>query len=149
MCWPGENEDDPRSRFINERVHANIQRDGTFSVVPRIYGGVTTPEELSRIAAVAHKYNVPTLKFAGGQRIDLLGVRKVDLPAIWADLDLPSGFAYAKAVRTVKTCVGNTYCRFGTRDSRRGRFTTPLWLLSATNSHMMNSPESLRMAFLN
>lgn len=117
MCWPGENEDDPRSRFVNERVHANIQRDGTFSVVPRMYGGVTTPDELLRIAEVARKYNVPTVKITGGQRIDLLGVKKEDLPAVWEELDMPSGFAYAKAVRTVKTCVGNTYCRFGTRDS--------------------------------
>jgi nitrite reductase (NADH) large subunit len=106
MCWPGENEDDPRSRIANERVHANIQRDGTFSVIPRIYGGVTTPDELMRIAQVAKKYNVPTVKITGGQRIDLLGIKKEQLP-----------HAYAKAVRTVKTCVGSDWCRFGTRDS--------------------------------
>ncbi len=117
MCWPGENEDDPRSRFVNERVHANIQRDGTYSVVPRIYGGVTTPDELIRIGEVARRFGVPTVKVTGGQRIDLLGVAKEDLPAIWQALDLPSGFAYGKAVRTVKTCVGSTWCRFGTRDS--------------------------------
>lgn len=117
MCWPGENEDDPRSRFVNERVHANIQRDGSYSVVPRIYGGVTTPEELVRIGEVARRFGVPTVKITGGQRIDLLGVAKEDLPAIWQALELPSGFAYAKAVRTVKTCVGSTWCRFGTRDS--------------------------------
>lgn len=117
MCWPGENEDDPRSRFINERVHANIQKDGTYSVVPRMYGGVTTPDELLRIAEVAQKYNVPLVKVTGGQRIDLLGVKKEDLPSMWQDLDMPSGFAYAKAVRTVKTCVGSDFCRFGTKDS--------------------------------
>jgi nitrite reductase (NADH) large subunit len=107
------------ARFINDRVHANIQRDGTFSVVPRIRGGVVTPEELRRIADVAERYEVPMVKLTGGQRIDLLGVRKQDLPAIWRELDMPSGHAYAKAVRTVKTCVGSEFCRFGIGDSVR------------------------------
>src|SRR5207247_10303124 len=93
------------ARFINDRVHANIQRDGTFSVVPRMRGGVTTPDELRRIADVADKYEIPMVKVTGGQRIDLLGVRKELLPAIWEELGMPSGHAYAKAVRTVKTCV--------------------------------------------
>ena len=105
------------ARFINDRVHANIQRDGTFSVVPRMYGGVTTPDELRRIADVADKYDVPMVKVTGGQRLDLLGVRKQDLPAIWRDLGMPSGHAYAKAVRTVKTCVGSEFCRFGLGDA--------------------------------
>jgi len=105
------------ARFINDRVHANIQRDGTFSVVPRMYGGVTTPDELRRIADVADKYEVPLVKVTGGQRLDLLGVRKQDLPAIWRDLEMPSGHAYAKAVRTVKTCVGTDFCRFGLGDA--------------------------------
>lgn len=105
------------ARFINDRVHANIQRDGTFSVVPRIYGGVTSPAELRRIADVAEKYEVPMVKITGGQRIDLLGVRKELLPAIWEDLGMPSGHAYAKAIRTVKTCVGKQFCRFGIDDS--------------------------------
>ncbi len=105
------------ARFINDRVHANIQHDGTFSVVPRMYGGVTTPDELRRIADVADKYEVPMVKVTGGQRLDLLGVRKQDLPAIWRDLGMPSGHAYAKAVRTVKTCVGTDFCRFGLGDS--------------------------------
>jgi nitrite reductase (NADH) large subunit len=105
------------ARFINDRVHANIQRDGTFSVVPRMYGGVTTPSELRRIADVAEKYEVPLVKVTGGQRLDLLGVRKRDLPAIWRELDMPSGHAYAKAVRTVKTCVGTDFCRFGLGDA--------------------------------
>jgi nitrite reductase [NAD(P)H] large subunit len=105
------------ARFINDRVHANIQHDGTFSVVPRMYGGVTTPDELRRIADVADKYEVPMVKVTGGQRLDLLGVRKQDLPGIWRDLGMPSGHAYAKAVRTVKTCVGTDFCRFGLGDS--------------------------------
>jgi len=105
------------ARYINDRVHANIQKDGTFSVVPRMYGGVTTPAELRRIADVAERYAVPMVKVTGGQRLDLLGVRKDDLPKIWAELGMPSGHAYAKAVRTVKTCVGSDFCRFGIGDS--------------------------------
>ena len=105
------------ARFINDRVHANIQNDGTFSVVPRMYGGVTTPDELRRIADAADRYDVRMVKVTGGQRIDLLGVRKEDLPDIWRDLGMPSGHAYAKAVRTVKTCVGADFCRFGLGDS--------------------------------
>jgi len=105
------------ARFINDRVHANIQNDGTFSVVPRMYGGVTTPDELRRIADVAERYGARMVKVTGGQRIDLLGIRKQDLPAVWRDLDMPSGHAYAKAVRTVKTCVGSEFCRFGVGDS--------------------------------
>jgi nitrite reductase (NADH) large subunit len=105
------------ARFINDRVHGNIQKDGTFSVVPRMYGGVTTPAELRRIADVAEKYAVPLVKVTGGQRLDLLGVRKEDLPKVWEELGMPSGHAYAKAVRTVKTCVGEDFCRFGLGDS--------------------------------
>jgi len=105
------------ARFINDRVHANIQNDGTFSVVPRIRGGVTTADELRRIADVADKHEVPLIKITGGQRIDLLGVKKEQLPAIWEELDMPSGHAYAKAVRTVKTCVGTDFCRFGLGDA--------------------------------
>ncbi|WP_371368455.1 nitrite reductase large subunit NirB [Pseudomonas sp. QL9] len=115
--WPGEAKDDPQSRLINERAHANIQKDGTYSVVPRMWGGVTNPSELRRIADVADKYNVPMVKVTGGQRIDLLGVKKEDLPAIWKDLDMPSGHAYGKSIRTVKTCVGSEFCRFGTQNS--------------------------------
>jgi nitrite reductase (NADH) large subunit len=101
------------ARYINDRVHANIQNDGTFSVVPRMYGGVTTPDELRRIADAAERYDVRMVKVTGGQRIDLLGVDKADLPKIWKDIGMPSGHAYAKAVRTVKTCVGEEFCRFG------------------------------------
>lgn len=121
LCdWPDEYEDDSRSRYINERVHANIQKDGTYSVVPRMWGGLTNPRELRAIADVADRYNIPTVKMTGGQRIDLLGVRKDDLPAVWADLNkagMVSGHAYAKGLRTVKTCVGTDWCRFGTQDS--------------------------------
>jgi nitrite reductase (NADH) large subunit len=105
------------ARFINDRVHANIQKDGTFSVVPRMYGGVTTPAELRRIADVAERYEVPLVKVTGGQRLDLLGVRKQDLPRIWDELGMPSGHAYAKAIRTVKTCVGSDFCRYGLGDA--------------------------------
>jgi len=118
--WPLEYRDDPQSRFINERKHANIQKDGTFSVVPRMWGGITNANELRAIADAADKYNVPTVKVTGGQRIDLLGVRGEDLPDIWADLNkagMVSGHAYSKGLRTVKTCVGTDHCRFGTQDS--------------------------------
>lgn len=118
--WPLEYRDDPQSRFVNERKHANIQKDGTFSVVPRMWGGITTAAELRAIADAADKYAVPTVKVTGGQRIDLLGVKGEDLPAIWADLNaagMVSGHAYSKGLRTVKTCVGTDHCRFGTRDS--------------------------------
>ncbi|UWQ75478.1 nitrite reductase large subunit NirB [Leisingera sp. M658] len=118
--WPLEYRDDPQSRFVNERKHANIQKDGTFSVVPRMWGGITTPDELRAIADAADKYDVPTVKVTGGQRIDLLGVKGEDLPGIWSDLNragLVSGHAYSKGLRTVKTCVGTDHCRFGTQDS--------------------------------
>ncbi|MFN3745288.1 MAG: nitrite reductase large subunit NirB [Hyphomicrobiaceae bacterium] len=118
--WPGQYQDDSQSRFINERVHANIQKDGTYSVVPRMWGGVTSAGELRAIADIVDKFAIPTVKITGGQRIDLLGVRKEDLPAVWADLGaagMISGAAYAKGLRTVKTCVGSDWCRFGTQDS--------------------------------
>lgn len=118
--WPTEYRDDRQNRFVNERNHANIQKDGTYSVVPRMWGGVTTPAELRAIADAAERYAVPMIKVTGGQRIDLLGVRKEDLPAIWSDLNavgMVSGHAYAKGLRTVKTCVGKEFCRFGTQDS--------------------------------
>ncbi|HWN84656.1 MAG TPA: nitrite reductase large subunit NirB, partial [Vicinamibacterales bacterium] len=117
MLWCGDHDEDRSARYINDRVHANIQKDGTFSVIPRIRGGVTSPDELRRIADVADKYQVPMVKITGSQRIDLLGVKKADLPAVWADLGMPSGQAYTKGVRMVKTCVGTDFCRFGTQDS--------------------------------
>ncbi|RVU03391.1 NAD(P)/FAD-dependent oxidoreductase [Novosphingobium umbonatum] len=121
LCaWPGEYVDDQKSRFVNERMHANIQKDGTYSVVPRMWGGVTTPNELRAIADAADKYEARLVKVTGGQRIDLFGIKKEDLPAIWADLNaagMVSGHAYGKSLRTVKTCVGSEWCRFGTQDS--------------------------------
>ncbi len=115
--WPREAVDDPQSRFINERAHANIQKDGTFSVIPQMKGGVTNASELRRIADVADKYAVPMLKVTGGQRIDLLGIKKEDLVDVWKDLGMRSGHAYGKSIRTVKTCVGTEFCRFGTQNS--------------------------------
>jgi len=115
--WPKEAKDDPQSRYINERSHANIQKDGTYSVIPRMWGGETTADELRRIADAVDKYKIPTVKVTGGQRIDLLGVKKEDLVGVWQDIGMPSGHAYAKALRTVKTCVGSEWCRFGTQDS--------------------------------
>jgi nitrite reductase (NADH) large subunit len=115
--WANDHLEERQHRFINDRVHANIQKDGSFSVVPRMYGGVTSPEELRRIAEVAERYGVRMVKVTGGARIDLLGVKKADLPRIWADLGIPSGHAYAKAIRTCKSCVGTDFCRFGVQDS--------------------------------
>jgi len=118
--WPGEYQDDAQSRFINERAHGNIQKDGTYSVVPRMFGGLVKPDELRAIADVCDKFDVPEMKVTGGQRIDLFGVKKEDLPPMWKDLSAAgfvSGHAYGKAMRTVKTCAGKTWCRFGTQNS--------------------------------
>ena len=117
---PGDYVDDQQSRFVNERLHANIQKDGTYSVVPRMWGGLTNPRELRAIADVVEKYDAPMVKVTGGQRLDIFGIKKEDLPAVWADLNaagMVSGHAYGKALRTVKTCVGSEWCRFGTQDS--------------------------------
>ncbi|MEH7353849.1 nitrite reductase large subunit NirB [Neobacillus drentensis] len=117
MIHMDEYKDDRDSRLVNEKMHANIQKDGTYSVVPRMYGGVTTAADLKKIAEVAEKYNVPLVKLTGGQRIGLFGVKKEDLPGMWEDLEMPSGYAYGKTLRTVKTCVGAQFCRYGTQDS--------------------------------
>ena len=121
LCaWPGEYVDEQKSRFVNERMHANIQKDGTYSVVPRMWGGLTNPRELRAIADVVEKYDAPMVKVTGGQRLDIFGIKKEDLPAVWADLNaagMVSGHAYGKSLRTVKTCVGSEWCRFGTQDS--------------------------------
>ncbi|MGH3778898.1 MAG: hypothetical protein ACRDRR_24720 [Pseudonocardiaceae bacterium] len=140
MMWGQQYVDERDARFINDRVHANIQRDGTFSVVPQVPGGVTTPAQLRRIADVAERYNVPMLKIAGGQRIDLRRVRKEDLPMVWADLDMPSGHAYAKSFRTVKTCVGSDFCRFGLGDS------THLGIGIEQRYHGLESPAKMKLA---
>ncbi|MFJ5695227.1 nitrite reductase large subunit NirB [Arthrobacter sp. NPDC093125] len=140
MMWAAEYIDERDARFVNDRVHANIQRDGTFSVVPQMKGGVTSPEQLRRIADVADKYKVPLVKLTGGQRIDLLGIRKEDLPKVWADLDMPSGYAYGKSFRTVKTCVGQEFCRFGTGDS------TKLGVEIESKFQGIESPAKLKLA---
>jgi nitrite reductase (NADH) large subunit len=115
--WNGEYIDERDARFINDRVHGNIQKDGTFSVVPEMPGGVCTPAELKRIADAAVKYDVPLVKVTGGQRIDLVGVKKDDLPGIWNDLGMPAGYAWGKSYRTCKACIGTDFCRFGLGDS--------------------------------
>ncbi|MDQ1596096.1 MAG: nitrite reductase large subunit [Arthrobacter pascens] len=140
MMWAGEYIDERDARFVNDRVHANIQRDGTFSVVPQMKGGVTSPEQLRRIADVADKYRIPMVKLTGGQRIDLLGIPKEDLPKVWADLDMPSGYAYGKSFRTVKTCVGQEFCRFGTGDS------TKLGVEIESRFQGIESPAKLKLA---
>lgn len=120
--WPAEYNDDAQSRFINERAHGNIQKDGTYSVIPRIFGGETSAQQLMDLGKIAEKWQVPTVKFTGGQRIDMLGIKKEELPGVWGDLSAAgfvSGHAYGKALRTVKTCVGSQWCRFGTQDSTR------------------------------
>ncbi|MDQ1630098.1 MAG: nitrite reductase large subunit, partial [Frankiaceae bacterium] len=140
VIWNGEYVDEKDARFINDRVHANIQRDGTFSVVPQMKGGVTTPAQLKKIAEVAEKYEVPMVKVTGGQRIDLLGIRKEDLPDVWSDLDMPSGYAYGKSFRTVKTCVGTDFCRFGLGDS------TALGIALEERFKGLESPAKMKLA---
>ncbi|GAA3231126.1 nitrite reductase large subunit NirB [Actinocorallia longicatena] len=140
MMWADDYVDERDARFINDRVHANIQKDGTFSVVPQMKGGCTTPDQLRRIADVADKYRVPLLKVTGGQRIDLLGIRKEDLPEVWADLDMPSGHAYGKSFRTVKTCVGLEFCRYGLGDS------TALGIALETRFQGLEGPAKMKLA---
>jgi nitrite reductase (NADH) large subunit len=140
MMWGHDHLPEKDAEFINDRVHGNIQRDGTFSVVPQMKGGVTTPAQLRRIADVAEKYEVPMVKVTGGQRIDLLGVRKEDLPAMWNDLGMPSGYAYGKSFRTVKTCVGSDFCRFGLGDS------TQLGIDLETRFQGIESPAKMKLA---
>lgn len=138
--WGPDWVDERGALFINDRVHANIQRDGTFSVVPQMKGGVTTPDQLRKIADVADKYQVPLVKVTGGQRIDLLGIKKEDLPKVWGDLDMPSGFAYGKSMRTVKTCVGSDFCRFGLGDS------TALGIALEDRFQGLETPAKLKLA---
>src|SRR5581483_4679279 len=138
--WGKDYEDERDARFINDRVHANIQKDRTFSVVPRIYGGVTSPDELRRIADVADKYDVKMVKITGGQRIDLLGIKKEDLPNVWRDLGMPSGHAYTKAFRTCKTCVGSEFCRYGLGDS------TGLGIQIERRFQGIESPHKMKLA---
>jgi nitrite reductase (NADH) large subunit len=138
--WGSTYEDERDARFINDRVHANIQNDSTFSVVPRIPGGVTSPDQLRRLADVAEKYKVRMVKITGGQRIDVLGIRKEDLPAVWRDLGMPSGHAYTKAFRTCKTCVGTDFCRYGVGDSTR------LGVAIETRFQGIEAPHKMKLA---
>jgi nitrite reductase (NADH) large subunit len=138
--WAAEYEDERDARFINDRVHANIQKDGTFSVVPRIYGGVTTPDELRRIADVAERHQARMIKITGGQRIDLLGIPKARLPQVWRELGMPSGHAYTKAFRTCKTCVGSDFCRYGVGDS------TALGIAIERRFQGIESPHKMKLA---
>ncbi|AIE84370.1 Nitrite reductase [NAD(P)H] large subunit [Fimbriimonas ginsengisoli Gsoil 348] len=140
QIWGADYEDERDARYINDRVHANIQKDRTFSVIPRIYGGVTSPDQLRRIADVADKYEARLVKITGGQRIDLLGIKKEDLPDVWKDLGMPSGHAYAKAFRTCKTCVGTDFCRYGLGDS------TKLGVEIETRFQGLESPGKLKLA---
>ncbi|MCY8697906.1 NADPH-nitrite reductase [Bacillus spizizenii] len=140
MINPTKYEDERTSRFVNERMHANIQKDGTYSVVPRMYGGVTNSTDLRKIADVVDKYEIPLVKMTGGQRIDLIGVKKEDLPKVWEDLDMPSGYAYGKTLRTVKTCVGEQFCRFGTQDSMA------LGIALEKKFEGLNTPHKVKMA---
>ncbi|EOW9530144.1 nitrite reductase large subunit NirB [Bacillus cytotoxicus] len=139
MANPEEYADDKTSRFVNERMNGNIQHDGTFSVIPRMYGGVTTADDLMRIAEVAKKYDVPLVKITGASRIGLYGVKKEDLPNVWADLDMTSGYAYAKSLRNVKSCVGSRFCRFGTKDS------LGLGMLLEQSLEMVDTPHKMKM----
>lgn len=140
MLNPTDYEDEKESRYVNERLHANIQKDGTFSVIPRMYGGVTNAVDLRKIADAADKYDVGMIKLTGGQRINLLGVKKQDLPDMWADLGMKSGHAYAKGLRTVKTCVGSEFCRFGTQDS------TGMGIKLEKKFEGISGPHKLKMA---
>jgi nitrite reductase (NADH) large subunit len=126
----------------NDHALANLQRDGTYSVVPRVPGGEITPEKLIVLAEVAQELNL-YVKITGGQRIDLLGARLDDLPAIWArlvDAGFESGHAYGKAVRTVKSCVGTNWCRFGVQDS------TGLAIELELRYRGLRSPHKIKMA---
>jgi nitrite reductase (NADH) large subunit len=138
--WGKDYVEERDARFINDRVHANIQRDGTFSVVPRIYGGVTSPAQLRHIADVAERYQVAMVKITGGQRIDLLGIAKEKLPDVWRDLGIPSGHAYTKAFRTCKTCVGTDFCRYGVGDS------TALGIAIEKRFQGIESPHKMKLA---
>jgi len=140
MLWGADYDDERDARFINDRVHANIQNDGTFSVIPQIPGGVTSAQQLRAIADVADKYQVPMVKLTGGQRIDLLGVKKEDLPHVWRDLGMPSGHAYGKTFRTCKTCVGTEFCRYGVGDS------TTLGIRIEKRFQGIESPAKLKLA---
>ncbi len=119
FIWKGDYVEQKDSKFVNDRYHGNIQKDGTFSVIPRAHGGVITPEQLQRMADVAKKYKVKMIKVTGADRLALFSFAREDLPKVWADLDMDSGHAYGKYFRSAKSCVGSDFCRFGLKDSIR------------------------------
>ncbi len=108
--YPGDYADDYQSRFINERVHANIQKDGTYSVVPRMWGGMTSASELRAIADVRRQVCNSAVKVTGGQRIDMLGIKKEDLPAVWEDLGKAGS---SPAMPMPRAAHGENLCRLG------------------------------------
>ncbi|MEX2332940.1 MAG: nitrite reductase large subunit NirB [Pseudohongiella sp.] len=126
----------------NDNFLANLQKNGSYSVVPRVPGGETTPDKLLVLAQVAQKYDLYT-KITGGQRIDLFGARVDQLPLIWKELidaGFESGHAYGKSLRTVKSCVGSTWCRYGVQDSVR------MAIFVEERYRGLRSPHKLKMA---
>ncbi|WP_303263007.1 nitrite reductase large subunit NirB [Staphylococcus aureus] len=139
MVYPHDHEDERESRFANERYHANIQNDGTFSVIPQMRGGVTDADQLIRLGEVAKKYHVPLVKVTGSQRVGLYGVKKEELPNIWEDLGMRSASAYGKKTRSVKSCVGKEFCRFGTQ------YTTRLGIRLEKTFEYIDTPHKFKM----
>ena len=139
MIYPNEHKDEKESRFANERYHANIQNDGTFSVIPQMRGGVTDADQLIRLGEVAKKYNVPLVKVTGSQRVGLYGLKKEELPSVWEDLGMRSASAYGKKTRSVKSCVGKEFCRFGTQ------YTTQLGIRLEQTFEYIDTPHKFKM----
>lgn len=139
MVYPKDHQDEKESRFANERYHANIQKDGTFSVIPQMQGGVTDADQLIKLGEVAKKYNVPLVKITGAQRIGLYGLKKEELPDVWEDLGMRSASAYGKKTRSVKSCVGKEFCRFGTQ------YTTKLGIRLEKTFEYIDTPHKFKM----
>lgn len=139
MIYPYEHKDEKESRFANERYHANIQNDGTFSVIPQMRGGVTDADQLIRLGEVAKKYNVSLVKVTGSQRVGLYGLKKEELPSVWEDLGMRSASAYGKKTRSVKSCVGKEFCRFGTQ------YTTQLGIRLEKTFEYIDTPHKFKM----
>ena len=115
MLFPETYVDEKESRFTNEALSCQHSEGWHVFRCSQNIWRCDVSVGAKEIAEIAEKFDVPMVKITGGQRIDLLGVKKEDLPKMWEELDMPSGYAYGKALRTVKTCVGSTFCRFGTR----------------------------------
>jgi nitrite reductase (NADH) large subunit len=116
MIYP-EYETKQESLFINERMNATRQADGTYSLTPQMYGGLTNAEELRKVADVVEKYQIPNVAITSEQRLHLTGVRKEDLESIWKDLDLPLSSTYGNTVQNIKTCIGETVCKCDKHDA--------------------------------